>query len=466
MMSRLILKRLWIGLSCILFSMVALAQESCPALVQSALATTGDVCADISAGTLCYGHPSVNAEINANPAFAVPGDVTNLSDVTSIQLSALDENRAEWGVIAAQVDVPNAPVTLVAFGDTRIKNESAAVVQPEEAVYAPMQKFHLHSGHDDAPCAGSPQSGVLLQAAQDAEAEIIINDIPLFLNGTAFIQNDQPLLVSVLDGQVRIEANSTSLRVFAGGRAVVSLDNNETPITVEPYNPSDLASLPLMLLPRAVTLSSPLTEDQISAEQNHCHIVSRTAVNVRTGPSTLYPKASALEAGGSYVVTAQANGLDGKIWWLLENGGWVRSDVVKAEDSCQQVMVTTDFPPTPTPVPTQSPTQRYVSMDLSSCQLFRGAKEIHSGDVMTFMMGPNINKPTREEAEAAIGNTTSNFAIDNTPQTPIEPMSITQDLNGFHPGTHYVWIATPGTHTLAGGWSGFWQQTCVITVGD
>jgi len=60
-------------------------------------------------------------------------------------------------------------------------------------------------------------------------------------------------------------------------------------------------------------------------------------VNMRGGPGTEYPRADVLEVGQSREVTGQRQGSDGQLWWRTFSGGWVRSDVVRASATCDQV---------------------------------------------------------------------------------------------------------------------------------
>lgn len=60
--------------------------------------------------------------------------------------------------------------------------------------------------------------------------------------------------------------------------------------------------------------------------------VTGANVNLRTGPGTNFGVAGTLSATANAV--GQATGADGFVWFNLDSGNWVRSDVVTAEGDC------------------------------------------------------------------------------------------------------------------------------------
>ncbi len=73
-----------------------------------------------------------------------------------------------------------------------------------------------------------------------------------------------------------------------------------------------------------------------------CGVSASVATNLRSGPGTTFAKAGSLAAGASASVTGQATGADGKVWYQLDTGTWVRSDLVASSGDC-------DLLPTITP---------------------------------------------------------------------------------------------------------------------
>lgn len=73
-----------------------------------------------------------------------------------------------------------------------------------------------------------------------------------------------------------------------------------------------------------------------AADAGQCEIrASGGAVNKRSGPDASLDIVGVLEAGAAMQARAQAAGADGLIWWQLDDGAWVREDVVTEQGSCR-----------------------------------------------------------------------------------------------------------------------------------
>lgn len=81
------------------------------------------------------------------------------------------------------------------------------------------------------------------------------------------------------------------------------------------------------------------TVDGLIGFENACSIVASREVNLRAGPGTTYAQRGSLSSGQMVAVTGQAMGQDGFIWWRLNTGTWVRSDIVTARGDCSAVPV-------------------------------------------------------------------------------------------------------------------------------
>ena len=76
------------------------------------------------------------------------------------------------------------------------------------------------------------------------------------------------------------------------------------------------------------------------AEPGVCEITADNgAANKRSGPGTTLEIAGILEDGMTQPAVAQATGADGFIWWQLDDGTWVREDVVSEQGACQSLPV-------------------------------------------------------------------------------------------------------------------------------
>jgi hypothetical protein len=134
--------------------------------------------------------------------------------------------------------------------------------------YAPMQSFTLRSGVTDAPCAGAPESGILIQVPSDDET-FSINGVEIHVSGTTFLQAGTELVVSALEGTTRVGASGITHVLLPGTQVRVPLDASQVasgaPLQPQPYDAAALQSLPLTNLDRDVVLSPALSPEQIAA---------------------------------------------------------------------------------------------------------------------------------------------------------------------------------------------------------
>lgn len=65
-----------------------------------------------------------------------------------------------------------------------------------------------------------------------------------------------------------------------------------------------------------------------------CVVSASSNVNLRGGPGTAFSVVGSLAGDADTAAIAQATGSDGQIWWQLESGAWVRSDVVTETGAC------------------------------------------------------------------------------------------------------------------------------------
>jgi hypothetical protein len=115
-------------------SFVAAAQTDCPAIVQAALNTVDAACADTARNQLCYGNISLTAiprDGVSNLVFNTSGDLANVVDIRSLQLSSMSVTDESWGVALMRLQanlpdtLPGQNVTFLLFGDVQIEDESA-----------------------------------------------------------------------------------------------------------------------------------------------------------------------------------------------------------------------------------------------------------------------------------------------------------------------------------------------------
>lgn len=120
------------------------AQETCPAPQQSAIASASASCAELMPGQVCYGAPSVTARgaetADVFTALA-PGGLAELSALDGFAVS-MGEDDANWGIAIAQFAayIPDAwvshPATLWLFGDAVVIDEGESDITREVRVAA------------------------------------------------------------------------------------------------------------------------------------------------------------------------------------------------------------------------------------------------------------------------------------------------------------------------------------------
>ncbi len=127
------------------------------------------------------------------------------------------------------------------------------------------------------------------------------------------------------------------------------LPTEEAPIvvTAEPPLPTVTEEAPVE--GTAVPVMPTASEPPMSVT---CTITSYGAVNRRTGPGTNFSRTGIMTYGQSAPATAQTIGTDGYLWYQLDDGTFVRSDVVAATGDCAslpQVSGEQPAPPVATP---------------------------------------------------------------------------------------------------------------------
>ena len=271
---------------------MAVAQiDTCPTIVQSALAATETACSSIGRNQACYGNVTLSAEPQANVTnlqFNSPGDLVDIAKVKSLTLSPLSQPDDSWGVAMMKVQanlpdtLPGQNVTFLLFGGVEIQNAVASNVDVEHTEPGdspatetpsptPMQVFYFRSGLHDAPCEEAPDSGILVQTPKDSERiELTVNGARISLGSTAYLQA-QPngeMTVSVIEGAAVVEVQDEAVYTPAGTRVRIPLDSSgnaaSTPVGPEAYNSTGLAALPLSPLERDITVATPLTEEQLN----------------------------------------------------------------------------------------------------------------------------------------------------------------------------------------------------------
>jgi hypothetical protein len=100
------------------------------------------------------------------------------------------------------------------------------------------------------------------------------------------------------------------------------------------------ASTPVDTATATTSTTSPTPTTSTAGATSSCTVSAASGANLRSGPGTQFARAGALAAGTSQTVTGQAKS-DNFVWWKLESGSWVRSDVVQTAGDCSAVPTVT-----------------------------------------------------------------------------------------------------------------------------
>jgi hypothetical protein len=282
--------RTYIKLGFLLFSLLIVSEftrgqvDDCPQIVEAALEAVDEFCAATGRNQVCYGHIALDAALRGDVediVFEQPGDILNVASLDTMQLSPMDITTGAWGVAVMRLQanlpdtLPGQNVTFLLFGDVEIRNAVPTDDTQNSELHA-MQAFYLRTGIGDAPCAGAPQSGLVVQTPEGVGAVVFnINGVDVEMGSTVFFQADadKGMTVSTLEGAANVSAELGSQPVLAGTWVRIPLDEDYQPSHApgwpRPYTCRSAIheALPLSLLPREIEITPAMEDEQFDAVQ-------------------------------------------------------------------------------------------------------------------------------------------------------------------------------------------------------
>ena len=117
---------------------VVIAQESCSALVTTALEMVSSACDSTSRNQACYGYRTLTATAQPDAEaiqFEQAGDREDIAAIRSLQLSPLSLTDEAWGIALMKVQanlpdtVPGQNVTFLLFGDVAIRDAGSETIE-------------------------------------------------------------------------------------------------------------------------------------------------------------------------------------------------------------------------------------------------------------------------------------------------------------------------------------------------
>jgi len=264
--------RLWsVWILTLIVGVVIAQADACPALVTEALEAVDTFCEDTGRNQACYGNVQLEAEPNtgvADFAFEQVGDIVDVNEILTLQLSAMDVGNDIWGValMRLQADIPDTlpgqNVTFIMFGDVTIENAA-------DEEQNPMQVFFLRTGVGDAACDEAPESGLLIQTPEGVEEVAFnVNGVDVAVGSTVLFQTEATdeqeleMLISTVEGSAVANFDEEQYPAIEGTQIRIPLGQNLVPLARPPlpvsYDENRIRGLPLASLPRPVVPAPPL----------------------------------------------------------------------------------------------------------------------------------------------------------------------------------------------------------------
>jgi hypothetical protein len=238
------------------------------------------------------------------------------------------------------------------------------IVDVDTPFLRPFQLMSLVTGQDDAWCAGTPESGILLQSPNITEAvEMTLNGLEMRLYGTTFVQAvpDGTMLLQQIEGNLLIKLGTETRWIVAGSEIALPLDAglnvtgiaSATPITVD-----NLAGVPVNNLNYRVSLPDTLEQPEIDSQivaleaeplivsnesmmsRDRCNRIAGSRVTLYAGPGTFYEVIREISGGSSLYPVLRLTDSDGVSWWQLSNGHWMLASEAETTGTCREIPVT------------------------------------------------------------------------------------------------------------------------------
>jgi|GEM_PF-947306 len=256
---------------------VVAAQASCSALVEEALLAVEEFCGELGRNEACYGNVDLSAESQPDATdfvFEEPGNVVDVADIVSLELSELDDSAGVWGVavMSLQADIPNTlpgqNVTFILFGDVAIEN--AATNEQ-----TPMQAFYLRTGLGTVACEEAPESGVLIQTPDGVdEVTFNVNGVDVSVGSTVLLETEDiseeqtDLIMSTVEGSLAVQFDDETYPAVEGTQIRLPLNNELLPTgrpdLPQAYDENRVAPLPIAPLPRPIGIAPPLPPENVN----------------------------------------------------------------------------------------------------------------------------------------------------------------------------------------------------------
>jgi uncharacterized protein YraI len=440
-----------VSILCFSPAILVFAEDACPAIVNTAIDAGATACENIGRNQVCYGH--TNMDITAQDSVPVftfhkVGDITDITNVRTMRLSALDITNQFWGIALMRLQanlpdtLPGQNVTVVLFGSVQFEFANIPLM---EAVTTANVNLRLRPRTNENNVIRTLDSGEQVSANGRLEDSSWIRVI---------LQDQTSGWVSA--NYLRAEKDWSVLSVVAPGDAGGGVA--QAFYLRDALNDSQCSEAPdsgiLVQIPRGV--------GTVTLEINGVQVSLGSTAYVQSDGSKLR---IALLAGQGDLVANQAEtfvptGTFSEV--ALDSSGQAPiSSPGTAQSYSPDTLGALPLKLLPESVPSPGVARPYLINFCTGLQ--DGGPSIRAGQTIRFAVGC-CGAPTIEEQQLRERQTGSpSMRLDgNALNLYITGIFFAQEGWYTNDG-RYDWVAVPGTHHITGGW-GSNQDTCSFEV--
>jgi len=267
---------------------------ACEAALLDWYELASDACIGGPTGHICNGGMGPKAEPDgpATNSLVPTGALVPISAITGLTTSTMTADGRTGGL--AWFRAEEQGYSMLLLGEVSMRDQPV----PNFPVW---QNIALETGSTESDCIAAPSNMLVLQNSDiRAPTNLGVNGVSVALNGTVIVQTvGDETIYSVVEGVLRLIANGQPVDLIAGQQSSAAHAPGDfsravgAPADPVPYDLSRVDKLPVYLLDRPLAVPQP------------GYVVSRGAVNLRTGPSTNTAIITQVSAGVTMTILGQ-----------------------------------------------------------------------------------------------------------------------------------------------------------------
>lgn len=333
------------------------------------------------------------------------------------------------------------------------------IVTAETPLLRPFQILDIETAMDDAPCTGTPESGVLIQTPNtDATpVSMTLNGAKMKILGTVLIhaQASSEMRIYVLNGLAEINAKDSTELAPQGAFISLNLDSDlqasSAPSAAQAYEMADLIGVPVNNLGYRINIAPPTTQDaitqfvinsqttptptpsRIEQIQQQCRYTIIRQATIWGGPGTYYEAIRTLNKDERVRPVIRVE-VEGQTWYQLRETGWINSANVSASDNCGEIPLSEviEYP-------------SYNTIDMETCNTRNGPLRAGQEVTITFYDG---GWETLREANRATSVDPGRITVDTKRFSVYAGEPIQVAPSKFYRTFTSYWKAEAGTYRI------------------